>query len=283
MTEDEGQQASPDARITSRENALLKLARAVRDRRERDLIFIEGLRLSEEVIRSGLPLEVVLYTEEIQRDRRGAQLLDELRAAGVRRMHLVAESLLATVADTKAPQGVIVLAARPPSHAEAFAARLAAETSPLLVVLYGVGNPANAGSILRVAEAAGVCGAIATRGTVDLFSPKALRGAMGSSLRLPVWMGASFADVIAWCNQRGVRAICTDARADRTYTEFSWSAAPAALIVGDEGSGIDSDALRMADATVSIPMRAPVESLNVAVASGIVLYEAARQRGLKEK
>lgn len=276
MSKDERQ--TGDARITSRDNALLKLARAARDGRERDLIFIEGLRLGEEAARAGLALEVALYTDELRSGARGTQLLAALHAAGVRRMHAVDEALLATVADTKTPQGVIIIAVRPPSHQEAFIQSIEAEVSPLIVVLHGVGNPANAGSILRVAEAAGAAGAVATRGAVDLFAPKALRGAMGSSLRLPVWAGATLAEVIAWCNRRGVRAICIDARAPQTYTAFDWAVAPAALILGGEGSGLDAAALQLADASVSIPMRAPVESLNVAVAGGIILYEAARQR-----
>ncbi|MEJ7616325.1 MAG: TrmH family RNA methyltransferase [Pyrinomonadaceae bacterium] len=137
-------------------------------------------------------------------------------------MHVVSETLLASVSDTTTPQGIVVLAERPRTDGDAFAAKLAGEALPLLVILHGISNPANAGSVLRAAEAAGACGAVAVKNTADLFSPKALRGAMGSSLRLPIWMSPAFADVVAWCNRRELRVICSDTRARQTYTEFDW-------------------------------------------------------------
>lgn len=183
MTSDDDQHGAPDdATIASRDNALLRRARAVRDGRARDLILIEGLRLCEEAARARLSLDAVLYTEETRRSERGSQLLNSLRRAGARRMHVVAESLLASVSDTKTPQGTIVLAERPRTDADALAARIAHQALPLLVILHGISNPANAGGVLRAAEAAGACGAVAIKNTADLFSPKALRGAMGSSL-----------------------------------------------------------------------------------------------------
>ena len=132
---------------------------------------------------------------------------------------------------------------------------------------------------MRTAEAAGAWGVILTLGATDIFSPKALRGAMGSSLRLPLWTGASFDDAIAFCREQGLRTVCTDPRAERAYTEIDWQV-PSALIVGPEASGLERAEIAMTDESLKIPMHEPVESLNVAVATGIILYEAARQKQL---
>ena len=131
---------------------------------------------------------------------------------------------------------------------------------------------------MRAAEAAGATGALTTCGSADLFSPKALRGAMGSTFRLPLREGVRFYDALSWCASRGIRTVSMAAAPTRAYTEIDWKGA-SALIVGEEGAGLEGDEIAAADEAVHIPMRAPVESLNVAVAAAIVLYEAARQRG----
>jgi len=262
--------------ITSRDNALVKRARAVRDGRVREQIFVEGLRLSEEAWQALGPdgIREVIHTERIARDERGARLLDALRRGG-RRTTPVNEADFSSVSDTKTPQGVVMLAARPDTGPDVLLK--SADTVPLIVVLHRVNNPSNAGAILRAAEAAGATAAVLTEGSADIFSPKALRGAMGSSLRLPLWTGARFREAVEWCKERGVKTVCTDLRAEKSHTEVDWTG-PAALILGEEAAGLAPEEVAAADEALRIPMRPPVESLNVAVAAAIVLYEAARQR-----
>src|SRR5437660_1507251 len=149
---------------------------------------------------------------------------------------------------------------------------------PLVVLMHAVNNPPNAGAMLRVAEAAGATAVITTRGSTDPLSPKALRGSMGSAFRLPLWTGATFEEALRWCTERGVRTVSADAEATTTHTEIDWTT-PRAVVVGPEAGGLSDAEKRAADECVRIPMREPVESLNVAVALGVVLYEAARQRG----
>jgi TrmH family RNA methyltransferase len=260
-----------DKAINSRDNSLIKRARAVRDGKLHDLIFVEGVRLAEEAARSALTIADVLYTERLAQDERGKQLLRALseRAA---RMSLVSERVLASVADTKTPQGVVVLAHRPVTVPDELV------NNPLIVIMHRVNNPSNAGAILRAAEAAGATLVLTTEGSTDLFSPKALRGAMGSTFRLPVREAVPFNEALSWCAERAIRTVSTAADSTRAYTEIDWTT-PHALIVGEEGAGLERDEIDAADETVRIPMRSPVESLNVAVAAAIVLYEAARQRG----
>jgi TrmH family RNA methyltransferase len=265
--------------ITSRQNPLIQHARAASKGASKDTLFIEGLRLCEEAARSArLDCTDVLYTEKFADDERAAQLLDDLRRCNPR-FTLVGESILVSLGDTKTPQGIVLLARRFATDRAAFEKSLRAD--PLIVALHRINNPANAGAMLRVAEAAGATGVVATSGTTDLLSPKALRGAMGSSFRLPLWTNADFAEVISWCAARGIRTVSADLAATQTHTELSWTGAHAVLL-GEEGAGLDQAEIRAADERIRIPMQPPVESLNVAVALAVILYEAARQRAQTE-
>ena len=260
--------------IKSRDNTLLKQARAARDGKADGLIFVEGLRLCEEALRSGLQIEAAIYSDEIARKERAAKLIADLDRTSVR-LAEVSESLLATISATKTPQGMIVIAKRPDSGK----AILEAEDrgSRLLVVMHGLNNPVNVGAIVRSAEAAGVSGVITTVNTADPFSPKALRGAMGSAFRLPIWNGPTYAEALTWCANQSLQTVCADLNAQMSHTDIDWKT-PRALIVGPESAGLSPEEVSMASVAIRIPMHGEVESLNVAVAAAIVLYEAARQR-----
>ena len=260
--------------ITSRDNSLLRQVRAVRDGKVDELIYVEGLRLCEEALRSRLVIEAVIVSEELLRKERVAGVIDELSQAA-KRFGSVSEKLLESVSYTKTPQGIIVLAERPESSESRLAAEL--DASPLLVVLHQINNPVNVGAILRTSEAAGAAGVITTKNTSDPFSPKSLRGAMGSAFRLPIWSGPSYAETIDWCRQRGIATICADVEATTAYTEIDWRG-PSALILGPESTGLTAEELALANQRVSIPMKGMAESLNVAVAAGVLLFEASRQR-----
>jgi len=259
-------------KITSRDNALLRRARAVRDGKIKDLVFAEGLRLCEEALQSGLNIESVIYSDQIAEKERAASFLATARPV-VRQVAEVSEKLLETISYTKTPQGIISLVSRPESRPP----KVDENRPALIVVMHNLNNPVNVGAILRTSEAAGVSGAIATAHTSDPFSPKALRGAMGAAFRVPVWTGPAYEDVLAWCRDDGLITICADAHQQRIYTDVDWHR-PCALVFGPESIGLSAAELKAADETVSIPMEGSVESLNVAVASGILLYEAARQR-----
>ena len=260
--------------ITSRDNSLLRQARAVRDGKVDDLIYIEGLRLCEEALNSRLSIRAVIFSEEIAQKDKASQVIASLERVADR-SGTVSEKLLQSISYTKTPQGIVVLATRPDANRQRLTA--AQSVDPLLVVLHRINNPVNVGAILRSAEAAGATGAIATVNTSDPFSPKSLRGAMGSAFRLPLWIGPDFPEVINWCQGAGISTVCATATADTTYTDVDWKAATA-LILGPESTGFTADELTAASQVVKIPMQGEVESLNVSVAAGILLYEAARQR-----
>lgn len=260
--------------ITSRDNSLLRQVRAVRDAKVEELIYVEGLRLCEEALRSRLEIEAVVVSEELLRKERAAGVIQELSQAS-KRFGSVSEKLLESVSYTKTPQGIIVLAQRPESSERRLSAQLGEK--PLLVVMHQINNPVNVGAILRTSEAAGAAGVITTRNTSDPFSPKSLRGAMGSAFRLPIWRGAAYGETIEWCRAHGIATVCAAVDATTSYTKIDWTG-PSALILGPESTGLTAEELELADQRVNIPMQGMAESLNVAVAAGILLFEAARQR-----
>ena len=260
--------------ITSRDNSLLRQARSVRDGKVAELIFIEGLRLAEEALRSKLEIEVVIVSQELAQKEKAQTLINDLTQVS-KRNESVSEKLLESISYTKTPQGIVVLASRPETSGEHFVTNH--REPSLIVIMHRISNPVNVGAILRTAEAAGATGVIATQNTCDPLSPKSLRGAMGSAFRLPVWFGPTYDDALAWCRDRGIQTICADVHATTGYDQVDWQR-PSALILGPESSGLSREEISVANEAVRIPMRGPAESLNVAVATGVLLYEAARQR-----
>lgn len=263
--------------ITSRSNAKVRRARDVRDGRARREIFVEGVRLCEEALSADLEIHEALATQKISGDERGRKILEEIAGRGVP-VSLISEEVMNYISATKATQGVILIARRPATGKEVLERNL--DSNPLIVVIHGMNNPSNAGAILRTAEAAGAYGLIATTGTTYLFAPKALRGAMGSSFRLPLWLGAEFSEAVRWCRKHGIATVATAAGGAKTFSEIDWTL-PRAIIIGPEASGLTREEIAASDESARIPMREPVESLNAAVACGIILYEAARQRERK--
>ncbi len=261
-------------KITSRDNSLLRRARAVREGKADDLLFVEGMRLCEEALTSNLAIEAVIYSDHIAQKPRAGRIIRQL-SERAKTSASVSEKLLESISYTKTPQGMVVLATRPPAGADNLTKRQPGK--PLIVMLHETNNPVNVGAIVRTAEAAGATGVIATANTADPFSPKALRGAMGSAFRLPVWSGATFAQAVQWCRARKLQIICADVSAATVFTDVNWRK-PAALLIGRESAGLLKEELTAADLAVHIPMKGAAESLNVAVATGVILYEAARQR-----
>ena len=227
-------------KITSRDNSLLRRARDVRDGKAEDAIFVEGIRLCDEAVASDLSVEAVIYSEELTGKARASELLENLINAATKSAS-VDDKLLASISDTKTPQGIIVIAARPAYDEENFTNKQ--PTSPLLVVLHEINNPVNVGAILRTAEAAGVTGVIATANTADPFSPKALRGAMGSAFRIPIWIGPTFTGAVKWCRSRKTQIVGAAAEGLELYTAVDWRGS-SAWIVGRESTGLSPDEIK---------------------------------------
>ena len=264
--------------IASTSNPQIKLARRVRDSREEGLIFVEGTRLIRECLSSNLKLQAAF----VLRDETGRQadLVLELKARKCP-VYETSPSAFTSIADTVTSQGIIVIGSMP-SWAIEDAFDTDSGENLLVVVMDQVQDPGNAGTIIRTAEAAGATGVIATVGTVNPFAPKALRASMGSAFRLPVVHGSRLDDVVAVAHSREALLVATDSEGDLSYTEHDWTA-PSVLFVGNEGEGLTRELCGQADAKVRIPIAQTVESLNVATATAVILFEARRQRSKRSK
>jgi TrmH family RNA methyltransferase len=263
-------------KITSRDNQKIKFARQVRDGRERRFVFVEGARLAEEVLKADLPVREVFFTEDFAGTTRGQSFLNSVEAKS-ESLAEVSPKIFDSVADTKTSQGIIVICEKPLTGESVVNANLLARNLrfPLVILLHEINNPNNLGAILRTAEAVDVSGVILTRNSADVFSPKALRGAMGASLRLPLWTNADFAAVLEWSRAKNLKSICADVNAEKLYTEIDWNAARL-LVFGSEAHGLSAEERARVEESLLIPMANGVESLNIAVACGIILYEARR-------
>jgi TrmH family RNA methyltransferase len=277
-------------KIVSRQNPLVKRFRRVRAMGERQHVLLEGVRLIEDALATGARFESVAFTAELESSARGAALLLTLRNVQCRGA-LVSKQVMEAIADTLTPQGVAAIVSRPYFEIE----ELFAASPDLLVVADGLQDPGNLGTIIRTAEAAGARGLLTTRYTVDPFNDKAIRASMGSALRLPMVTGAGRPDIISRCRDHKIkivasiptsirpqRAIEDASRAEivKMYTDVDMTV-PIALILGSEAEGIPPATEVEADEFVFIPMNDGIESLNVAAAAAVLLYEAARQRGFK--
>lgn len=246
---------------------LLTLARDLRRRkaRERHGLFVaEGVRAVEELLASGLDVHGVLAAPLLHDDPRGSALLALAGSRGIRTVELTGPEL-ASAAGTESPQGILAIG-RIPAHA---LGELPGGDGTRLVVLDAIQDPGNAGTILRTAAALGAAGVVALPGTVDLWNPKVVRSAMGASFRLPTLV-SSLDELMAQLRDSRTELWAADAHGEPVGV----TAPPAALAiaVGNEGAGLTPGLLERADRLVSIPIAPSVESLNVAVAAGILLY-----------
>lgn len=252
--------------IRSRDNERIKLARRVRDGREPGRVFVEGLRLAEECLRSGLEITAAFY--RTPEDPRQQRLLEDLTARGVA-CHETAPAVLESLSDTVQGQGIVLLARRP--------AAAVVERPGLLLGFDRVQDPGNLGTLLRTAEAAGVDGIVLLPGCADVYSPKVLRASMGAAFRLPV-LSLADADALFTLTERWQLSLVAAAGAGECdYDAHDWSA-PTLLLLGNEANGVAPDLLARCDRRLRIPLARGVESLNVAAAGAVMLFEAARQR-----
>jgi TrmH family RNA methyltransferase len=259
--------------ISSRHNSLVKKFRLVRDGRDRSFVFLEGFRLIEDALRSSVTFDSVLVSNRLVEDPRATELIARFSQLQVR-AEVVEPEVIQYVSDVDTPQGIIALAARP-SWSVDDAIR---SDAPLVLLVEGLRDPGNLGTIVRSAEAFGATGVMTTRGTVDPFSTKVVRASMGSALRLPIVERIELERAVKNIHEAGLTIVATSTRASRTVTEENL-ARPAAILIGSEAHGLSEEAAALADTRVRIPLIGPVESLNAAIAATILLYEAARQRG----
>src|SRR5438094_3412991 len=246
-------------------------------RGRRGLALIEGVRLVEEALAAGVPFRGALVAPDLTRTARGAELVAELGRHAVP-VEEVGARAFALLADTETPQGIMAVIEPRRSSAADFAPR----PGSVVLVIDGVQDPGNVGTLIRTAHALGAAGTVVLRGTADTLNPKALRAAMGATFRHPV-VPLDDAAFIGWTRRQGVTLWAAAADGVPLHRALSEAgpgrgAGPIAVIVGNEGAGIRPQLNAIAAKRVAIPLAQGAESLNVAVAAGILLFEVTRGR-----
>ena len=238
------------------------------------MALVEGVRLVEEAVVAGLKFRGAIVSPELERTARGVELRKDLESRAVPVQEIAARTF-AQLADTDTPQGIVAIV-EPRSWT---AQDLPAEAGKVVLLVDGVQDPGNVGTLIRTAHALGAVGTIVLRGTADPQSPKALRAAMGATFRHPV-VSLDDAALITWARKNDVTlwAAAADGTPLHKALQTGKHAGPIAVIVGNEGAGIRPHLNAIAAMRVAVPLTAGAESLNVAVAAGILLYEVARGR-----
>lgn len=254
--------------LSRREERLLRSLRQRKTREAEGLFLAEGVRAVEDLAASALPVRFALAASTLGDGPRGRALLDVLADKGVA-VHETTERELAALADTETPQGVLAVAAIPSAGLDDL--RVDGEPA-VIVVLDAVQDPGNFGTLARTAEALGAAGLVALPGTVDPWNPKSVRAAMGSTFRLPV-VPVDWETLSPWLSSRGFTTLAAAAGGEPLPDPRP---ARAALVLGNEGAGISENSRARADRVVGIPIRGRAESLNVAAAGAILLYELLR-------
>jgi TrmH family RNA methyltransferase len=243
-----------------------------RGRERRGLALAEGVRLVEEAVAAGIELRGAAVSPALEATTRGRTLKSELAGRGVR-LEEVSESQLDGLADTEHPQGIVAVI-RPVSWS---LDQIATPAGAVLLVLDAVQDPGNVGTLLRTALGLGAAGLVALKGTAELTSPKVLRGSMGALFRFPA-VTADAPGLLAWSGTRGVRLWVAAADGEPIARPGAprQHRPPLALVVGNEGVGVGPELEAAAARRVAVPLAPGAESLNVAVAAGILLYEITR-------
>jgi len=254
---------------------------------ESGAVGVEGPRLVEEALRSACPIRAVLFSESGEHHHARFRAYLDRPEVAIPILH-TSDRLFAGLADTEHPQGVAALVTPRSFSFDDISQHAATGAAPLIVVLAGVQDPGNVGTILRTAAAFGATGAITAAsgqsGTANPFSPKSLRASAGAALHLPLLAGMALPILLAQFRAAGIRTLASSSHQVQggqqpllAPWEVDWRA-PVALLIGNEGQGLPEEIERSADAAIRIPMSASVESLNAAAAAAVFFYEASRQR-----
>jgi TrmH family RNA methyltransferase len=260
------------ATLTSRHNPIVARYRAAARGEDPLLMLLDGVHLVADAVAAKVALVDIVVAAGAESRADVAAAIDAIRRGGASFVSASA-TVMAALSPVRSSSPIVALARRPSDDA----ARIYDGSEPLVVIVSDVQDPGNLGAIVRVAEAAGAAGVVVAGAGADPFGWKALRGSMGSALRMPIVTRATLAQAIDEARRYDCRIVATAPRDGRSLFKCDLSGALVVLI-GGEGPGLPEDAIESADQRITIPMQTPVESLNAAVTAALVLYEAQRQR-----
>ena len=259
--------------LTSTQNPLVKQIRklqSAKERREAQLFLVEGTHLIQEAVAVKYSLTTLCCTEHWQAQH---PELWSILLATCDRVELVSDEVMKAIAATVTPDGVVAIAPR-------MACAKPLIPANLTIALATIQDPGNLGTMIRTAAAAGADGLWVSQDSVDLDNPKVLRASAGQWFRLAMGVSDNLAALVASYKQQGVQVIATTSYTQTSYWDVDLRS-PTLILLGNEGAGLSDELAALADLQVKIPMSAAVESLNVATAAALMLYEVRRQRHVR--
>jgi TrmH family RNA methyltransferase len=263
-------------RLTGSQNPMVKEVRALKnksDREEKGLYFIEGVRFVEEALKENAKIRYLLVSDELFNDMNFKNLQNTIDSRSID-CYLLPDSLFASISDTRAPQGI--LGVLDLNRMQLGSADL---KGGMLILLDGIKDPGNMGTIIRTADAAGCAGVVVPEGCVDVYNPKVLRSTMGSVFHIPVYHCGDIAYAVEIIKSNGFR-LCASQLDGSTSIYNADLTGSVALVIGSEAEGIGEETAKAADLLIRIPMKGRAESLNASVAAGVMIFEAMRQRDI---
>jgi len=265
---------TPQHPITSKDNAFIKYLHALsepKQRKKEHAFLIEGVKMVEEALRDDLGVTMVVASPSLaQHHGKGVLKLAENRSVEIL---WVSEQLMDKIAESKTPQPAMAVV-KMKAYSEQ---SLLMHEAGLIVMAHQLQDPGNLGTIIRTAEATGASGVAITPNTVDPFNPKSIRATMGSILRVPIVHSEDASTFIRTCKQQGFQTVAAMLTGRTTHFAIDLRK-PTVMVLGQEGAGLPQDVIADIDLQVRIPMASTIDSLNVATAAAVLLYEAFRQR-----
>lgn len=253
--------------ITSTSNQqvknLIQLQKKSKERTAQDVFIVEGPKMYQEV-----PVERLVHTYVSESFYNKNKVMFQ----GKKQLTVLSDRVFESVSDTKTPQGVLCLVRQYHYDLSDLCGK-----QPLLMILENLQDPGNLGTIMRTAEGAGVTGILMTRGCVDLYNPKVIRSTMGSIYRMPFYYTDDLKKDLLWLKEQGILLYAAHLKGTGMHDAPDYIG-PTGFMIGNESKGLSDETADLADIYVRIPMCGQVESLNAAVASAILMYEANRQR-----
>lgn len=259
--------------ITSSSNKLIKEIKMLQKRKERwskKCFFIEGTRAVEQCIKSDAGIKHIVYSRELLGDEmdKVLSLIDEVSYE----TYEISDKLFKEISDTDNPQGILAVV-----NFDEFTLDDILKENNFIIVLDRVQDPGNLGTIIRTADAFGANGIIVTNGCVDVYNPKTIRSTMGSIFQIPIVHMGETKEALESLKQENISIISSSLNTDKYSYDIDFKTS-CAIVIGNEAKGISEEVLSLSDQLVKIPMVGEAESLNAAIASGVLMYEVLRQR-----
>lgn len=267
--------------ITSSANARIKQVvqwqTKAKERKKSGIFLVEGIKMFEEAPLDSI-LEVYISEELFEKmekqsgDKQTIIYKKKLEQTGY---EIVAKDVFLKMSDTQTPQGILSVLKRPEYDLDA----LLQKENPIFVILENLQDPGNLGTIVRTGEGAGITGVIMSSQTVDIYNPKTIRATMGSVYRVPFVYVEDLSDTLSKLKAKGIHTFAAHLKGSDYYQNQAFTE-PCAFLIGNEGNGLTDEIANLAEKYIKIPMEGQVESLNAAIATSLLMYEAHRQRHL---